>query len=413
MKKFKLLVFVMMSSMTLIGCRAGGAANTGKLPSGGESVDLKTEEGKTILKDRVNNAVKAYADLKLESISVTSTTSGVTATASTDFTMQGLGNVKMDAGIKDFGAKVELKAAKNDKYLDGSLVVSTTGGNIYAKGSLPGLEQGKVAKIDANLSLKGAKASAYLDGSEGKAYVDLSNSGNEKLVKNAESFANTLMDQLTKSSLGAMIPTYLDQAYGIEEFYNKSTKQFDFVTPYNKYLPEKKMAFDLGTKVEFPEEELGEALSQLSGFEIDLAQIEQVAEMLYQLDIGFEFVVYKNNAFGFSVGMDKNSLKTILNTAGGEDAAEAIKVIDSMVDKFSVNASVYFNKNFLLESAGFSADIALKIDSLADLGLDQQTAQMFESFKASAQLKGKESIAIKYNSDKVSLPNFSDYKAMN
>ena len=198
MKRTKLLVLTAMSALVLVGCNKNKA---GTLPSGGKDVDVTTEEGEKTLKDKLHETVEAYKNLKLDSASLTSTTSGVNAKADIKATIEDVGDINLNANLKDFGAKVELKAARkakaeNEEYdsLEASLVASTTGGKFSLSGSIPGSEEGKTAKVDASLSLKGAEVGAYITGD--KLYLNAFNSGNEKFVTDADAFANNLYGQL-------------------------------------------------------------------------------------------------------------------------------------------------------------------------------------------------------------------------
>ena len=425
MKKTKLLVLTAMTALLLTGCTtsSGSSAKAGSLPSGGKSVDVTTEAGQEVMQARLESATKAYQGLDLESFSATAVTSGVTATVKADATAEGVGAISLDAGIKDFGSKVELKAAKDDKNLKASLSASTTGGSLYLKGSIPGSEEGKTAKLDASLSLKGVAVNAYISGS--KAYVDLSNSGNDKLVSGAQTFVNTLLSQAETSMFGALLPM-LGQIEALQGIYDAEKNEFKLVDLYNTYVTDKKMAIDMGQPVAWPEfSASGEAEAEADA-SISAEQIGQAIQMLNQMKVKVEFKTYSGDGFGVAVSVDKEALLALASSflpAPSQDLSydeepgmveeatspDVLGIIEEAVSKFSLSASVYFNKKGLLESAGFALDMEAGLKDASVLG---DYAATFSTFTVNVTAKASEKIDLKYNGVKVSLPSFDGYKEL-
>ena len=398
MKK-QLLVLTAMSALLLVGCNS---EKTGTLPSGGKNVDVTTEEGKATLKAKLNSTVEAYKNLELDSASITATTSGVNASAEAKASIESFGDLSLNASLKDLGAKVEFKAARVEKgegeeydSLAASLVAKTTGGSLKLSGSIPGKEEGKSAKLDSSLSLKGAEVGAYVSGS--KLYVNLANDGNQKLAEGVDAFANKLLGQLNESIFGAFIPFMLS-GDDYKDIYDAQQGKFVIADAYNKFAADGNVYLDLGNPIEFPKFEIEQ------GEEYDglIATIEQYASQ----NIGFTFKTYSNNSFGFALAMDKAALKNLILAENGEDSKESAEQVDKYLSKFSLNADIYFNKNLLLESAGLSFNIEGNLDKDA-LG---EAGESLNSFNAKISASGSEKVEIKYNNTKVEFPSFDGYK---
>lgn len=386
MKKKSLLVLAAMATLTLVGCNGG--SNPGSLPSGGKEVDLTQEEGATVLKERLNATAKAYAGLSYDSLQVVSTTSGVNLGLDVAAVASGM-NMKANVNLKGFGAKAELNVAKSSEgSLDASLVAKTTGGSLSVKGELPDAEQ-KAVKISSDLSLKGAEVDAYISGSN--VYVNAENSGNLALVKGVDKFANKLLDDLKKTVFGLLIEPYLSDlpvikegAFDITSFYSEANKKV-------KLPMEEAIAWPISGEV--PE-------GEIEGLDQAVEAIKGVAAQ----GIGLSFKTYNDNGYGFALGMDKAALLKLV----GDDGAETV---NKLVNKLSVSVSAYFNKQFLLESVGFSFELAMKAESLADFGGDAaEVAGAFESFNASLTAKAQEELKINYGKGKVSFPSFEGYQ---
>ena len=412
MKKTKLLVLSILGALTLAGCGESGVQE-GELPSGGTEVDLTTEAGQAVLKERMSATEKAYSDLELASVSFTGKTSDVKAALAFAAESDAFGGaMSLNANVNGFGSKLEVKAAKhakgaNDKYdtADASVVAETTGGSLSFKGSLPGevdATTGQVkgtAAIDTTLSLKGLSAAAYLTGN--KEYVDVSNCAG--FATNLDTFANKLFGQLKTSAFGSMIAGMLPTT-----MFDAQTESFKFASMYNEFTP-KKAYVELDQAIEWPTftaEATTTATTETeeeSGLDLDL---NQIATMAANYGIGFTFVTYEDNAFGFTVTVTKDSIKTIISQLAGSEATQVNAYVDKYLTKFSVEASAYFNKNYLLESAGFAFDFAAKMTSLADI--NPAYAQMFKSFNFEVSASGSESFELKYNNVSVSLPSASE-----
>ena len=405
MKKTKTFILIVASAFLLMACRSNGAGvQDGKLPSGGEKTDLATSEGQEVMKTRLDAVSKAYDGIDLESVSFTSVTSGVNLNYKANLEMDQLGKINLEAGVKGFGAKVEMKAAKDGKNAKASVSAKTTGGNITVKGTIPGKEQGKTADINASLSLSGIEANAYLSGS--KTYVDMSSKGNETFVKNAETFANKLMDQVNNSMFSAYT-MYLAQADGIGEVYDAKTGHFNLLTAYNKYLPEKKIAIDGYEPVQWP----SISTKDMEETPISVDNINEAIKALAQMKIGLELVTYKNDSFGLTASLDKESFIALLQATGYAEGNSMYTALPNMFTNLKCNVSAFFNKDNLLESVGFAYECDAKIDSsfLRSMGM---TEQSFKAFDMSYSLKAEETVSIKYNGIDVKLPDFSDYKAV-
>lgn len=398
MKK-QLLVLTAMTALLLVGCNS---SKTGTLPSGGKDVDVTTEDGQATLKAKLNSTVEAYKNLKLDSASLTATTSGVNVSADVKASMTNVGEMSLNASLKDFGAKVELKAARHEKgegeeydSLDASLVAKTTGGSVKLSGSVPGEEEGKTAKLDASLSLKGAEVGAYVTGS--KLYVNLANDGNQKLAEGVDAFANKLLGQLKESSFGSLISLAL-MSDDVKDIYNDKEGKFVIADAYKEHAADANVFLDLGKPVEFPKIEIEQ--------NEDYTDFIKTIEDLAAKKVGFSFKTYSNNAYGFALAMDKESLKKMILAENDKDAQETVTQIDKYIGKFSLNADIYFNKDLLLESAGVSFNLEGSLDKEV-LG---EEASMFESFSAKLSAKGSEKMEIKYNNAKVDFPSFEGYK---
>ena len=403
MKKINVFILIAASTLLFTGCRKNSSpVHDGKLPEGGEKADLATSEGQEVLQTRLEAVTKVYDELKLESVSITSETSGVEVSARANVESDLYGKINVEEGLKGFGTKAEMKVAKDGNNVKASSSFKTTGGNLLIKGSLPGKEQGKTVDLDASLSLAGIGAKAYLSGN--KTYVDMSNSGNETFVKNVETFANKLLGQADETMYAQLIGRIDD----IDEVYDLEKKQFNLVDAYNKAFPNKKIAIPSGN-YEWPTissknlEELEEKA------EISLDNIGEAIQMLNEMKIDLEIVTYKDDSFGVSMALGKDALKALITNFTNNSDNDMFNTLVNMVSGFTVNASAYFNKDNLLQSVGFSFDCEAKIDQQILKYYSAETS-LFKTCDVSYSVKGQETINFKYNDAKVDLPDFSDYK---
>lgn len=405
MKNTKLLVLTAMSALILVGCNSSKKADPTPSTDTGKVVDVTTEEGKATLKSKLNSTIDAYKNLKLDSASLKAT-AGLNAGVKFDATLDGTGDIKLDANLKDFGAEAEVKVVKQAKgegeeydSLNASLVAKTTSGSLSLKGSLPGIvdegqEEAQPAPIDASLSLKGAEAGAYIYGD--KLYLNIANDGNEALVKGVDTFANTLMGQLNESIFGPLVSYLLSSSEDIGQIYDFEESKFIIADLYKEMA--ENVYLDLGKKVEFPTIEQDE---EIKG--VDEA-IESIVELAKQ-KIGFQFKTFKDDSYGFELAMDKASLLTLI-ALNGEEAQETVQQVDKYVSKFSVNANIHFSKDFLLESAGTSFAVEGSLDKTI-LG---DYSEAFSSFKTDLSLSGNVQAEAKYNGVTINFPSFEDYK---
>ena len=404
MKKTKSIIFIAVSAFLLMGC--GGKSShikDGKLSKSGEKTDLTTQDGQKKLKSQLDSVQNAYKDLKFESFGATLTASNVNYAVKADVDIKQIGKIEADVGLKDFGGKVEFKAAKNGKNVDASLSSQSTGGTLSVKGTLPGKDGKSSAKIDTTLSMKGIKGDLYLQGS--KVYADLSNSGNETFVKNTETFVNKFMDQFSESMFGTYLQ-YLGEVDELAPFYDAKTNHFKLVETYNKYLPEKKIAVDMGQPLEWPEI----PTDVLANYSVDAETIAMVAQYLAQMKIDFSLTTYKAGDYGFEIAINKDSIKTILNMAGAP--SDVMSSVDKILTKCSFNAAAYFNKENLLEEVGFAMDLEASVTDSILKTLGAQPEEMFNKFEVSGSSKCSLLLKLQYENVKVSFPSFNDYKVM-
>lgn len=407
MKKLNLLVLSTFAALALVGCNK---AKDGELPSGGKEVDVTTEAGQATLKERMKGMEDAYRNLSADSLSLTSTTSGVNLTAKVDAEMDQVGKVSLDAQIKDVGAKLEAKAAKHAKgegeeydSVDAQVALETTSGSVALKGSLPGAKENTTSSFDASLNLKGVKASAYLLGS--KVYVDLSDKGNDTFVKGVDEFGNRVLTGLKDSFVGMLLPYILPEDIP-EELLDRKELKLTLADYYNALLPEKQFYVETGAAIQWPfakQEQPAQDEKALDGFVQGIAGYAEKG-------IGLTFKTYDKKSFGFALAMSKESLIAIAKaqSESEEDAKTAVEQINKVFTKFSFKADVFFNKEGLLESIGATFDIEAKLDKsvLGDAG------ETFTTFGAEISGKGTEKIALKYGGVKVSFPDFKNFKEL-
>ena len=414
MKKSKLLVLAAMTALTLVGC--GGGNNSGKggeLPSGGKEVDVSTETGKTTLKERLNNTVKAYGELNLESFGVKESVSGVNleVKASADAT-QSLG-IKADAelAVKNVGETVEGKFAKNaDGNMDASVVLNGTSGSLSLKGSVTTPDPTTTAeepkyettKFDASLNVGSIEVGAYLSGS--KVYADLSNSGIDKFVTGLDTFANDLLGDLSKNAMfGALLPMLLSSLdVPFISFSEEGNASFAFKSALDAEFEElggRKLYVDTGAAVEFPDLKVE---GEVEGLDEAVETIAALAEQ----KIGLSFKTYDKGGYGFQLALTKDSVKTLVAAYAGAEFDAS--VIDQYLDKLSLKADIYFNDKCLLESAGLSLDIAAKFSAEGEAAAAMELP--FDSLNVTASLQGKSELKVSYNDVKVNFPSFADYK---
>ena len=412
MKKTRLLVLTAMAALTLTGCGNASQNNKGgELPSGGKEVDVKTEDGKKSLNEHVGSAVKAYRDLNLTSASLKATLSGVNESASVKVATAadeeaGIPDLKanLDFNLKDFGAKLEVNAAKHAKgaddpydYLDASANLSTTGGSLAIKGSLPGLEEGKTSKLDASLSLGGLSADAYLIGN--KAYFNVDGNGN--FFKGLDTFANKLYPSLLNSYVGMFLGTVEIS----ETVFDAEKGVFNFASMYEELSP-KKAYLELGQPVIWPTFSADNEETLLPAG-IEDFNFADYLEAIKQFGIDLSLVTYKDLSFGLKLELNKESLKTLAGMFVASDQAGMINtVLDNYLTKFSLGASIFFNKDGLLESIGASYDVAFKMNDLSKLA--PEAASMFKTFSVEAASSANFKVEIGYNDGKVVLPSASE-----
>lgn len=410
MKKFKFLVLGVMASLALVGCaNSGGNGNAGELPSGGKEVDLTTPEGKETLKKCLKETINAYCDLDLKSFSVTAKASEK-AELDASATVKDMGSFALNVNVKNYSAEATLKAANNNGKMDASLE-SKLNASATVKGSLPtAADPSKSSKIDASFNVKDAKFNAYLTGS--KVYADVS--AIDSVVANTESFVNDILGDLKDSMVFPYITMAADQG-ALEGIYDAAKNQIKLSSAIDEALPKdmRKFYVDMGEDVAWPELKLevsDEDQAMIDGYvDMALSYLDQLAA----LKIGLSVKTYSEKAYGFELGMTKDSLKSIITMVGGEDAAMINGYLDKLINKFDVKASIYFNKKALLEKVGFSLDADCALKSLADLGAPAEVTDMFEKFNFSAKMSGSLELTAKYNDVKVSLPsNFNGYKEL-
>ena len=413
MKKTKILVLAVMSALTLVGCGGGNSTPSGELPSGGTEVDLKDETNKATLKSCLANTRDAYKE-ELTSVSLKSNTTGGLVLDAKAVT--GLGDIALKLDAKDLKAESNVVLAKSEKgNVDASAKVSTTGGSITLSGSVPkefdstalsyimaglpvpeGEKKESVTFSATPIEFKGEEVNAYL--SESKLYADYSSSKNERLVKNLDVTLNSVYEQLRdRGSALAQLVALLEG----QPFYD-SKEGFVFSKMYKDL--DKKVYTDMGKTVEWPtfEQKEGEQTD-------DLDKIVDTIVELAKENLGITFKTYKEKSFGFQFALSKESLVAYVKKVAGEMVADID--FDKYLDRLSLNASILFNKNAMLESVGGSIDIAVKYSGVPDIGGDYGplVKMLVSSFDASLELNASSSMTIKYNSGKVKFPSFDGY----
>ena len=415
MKKSKLLVLAAMTALTLVGCGGGDSgAKGGQLPSGGKEVDVSTETGKATLKERLDNTVKAYGELKLESIGVKSVTSGINANVKVNADMSETSGVKANAelAIKGVGATTEGKLSKSSEgNLDASILVNGTSGSLSLGGSLttplPQEKEGdpvkyETTKFNASLNVGSIEVGAYLSGD--KVYADLSNGGIDKFVTGVDTFANDLLGDLSKNTtLGALLPYLLSSAdLPFIKVSEEGAASFAFKSAFDAAFEGfggRKIYVQAGSAIQFPSFAVE---GEVEGLD---EAVETIAALVEQ-KIGLSFKTYDKGGFGFQLSLTKDSIKTLAATYAGESFDAS--VIDKYLDKFSLNADVYFNDKCLLESAGLAIDASAKFNPTKEEMTEMELP--FDSFSVTGSVQGKEEIKVSYNDAKVTFPSFADYK---
>ncbi len=385
MKQTKLLVLTAMSALLLTGCDAlMGGNSAGKLPSGGKTEDLSTEEGQATLKARLASTTEAYKGLEFNALSLDASSS-FSLNGSVKANLNGFGDFNLSAGINNFNTKSSLVAAKDeDGKVAASYTASTTSGTVSLKGTVPGTKEGTKVNVSSSASISGAKAGAYLKGD--KLYV--SADGNKAVASNIDKFANKLVEDLSKDE-------------GYVSLLNFALANLDFVENGKFNIAglyeneDKKVYQQLDEAIDWP-------VIEEEAEEIDEDDIEDAVEEIDEIaakDLGFEFKTYSNNGYGLSFALNKDRiLKLIEDEEDKEGFAE-------YVSKLELKASVYFNKNYLLESIGFSYNVSAKLDKGI---LDEDDQAKFEEFSAEISSKGSFELDVKYNQGTVSYPSDLD-----
>ena len=403
MKKAKLLVLAAMSALLLAGC--AGGQSSGTLPSGGKEEKVTEEAGKATLKSRLNSTKEAYEKLEVSGVQLTASASGVNLSAKANAESPAFGKIAIDANLKDLGGNATVVAAK-DK--DGKLAMSAeaklSGGSLSLKGQLPGEKPEDVVKFDSSLSLKGPEAKMYLTGD--KAYVDASSSGNTTFVGNVDKFGNKLLEDMSKSPLGALISMVAGEYLNAEGKLDLSSSFAKVEKKFYTTSPTGAIDWPLpGGKNTSPVDgETGPVDGETDPLDSIVEGIAQVSEQL-----GLKFVTYSNGSYGFQLGMTKESLVKFVK----ETEKDADLSFFDYVNKLSFNAAILFNKEFLLESFSCSLDFAAKMDLEGLKKINGDAAESFTAFNAEVNAKASAKAELKYGTFEVKLPSdLSSYKEL-
>lgn len=333
MKKGFIVLSATMALM-LSGCaspRQIVPGKNGQLPAGGDEVDLKNEDQKELLKEKIEGAAGAYAD----GIDAIGAKLSVAANADVDIEYQGKQYI-----VNADKLKVEAEAALRQE--------EDEEGTRFASGYLSLAANGKLAvnieDFDESISLENVGLDAYING--GNFYVDYSGAGLEKLLDDASETTNhstVIREFFNIGEQEVDLNGYVDELVGIEG------RKVYLATPefINGYLV-KEYAFDftdmIGTYVD--------ALDAL-----DEEAINALNELL-------TIVVYTDGSFGFTVKYDAEKFFGLMEQAVGQmsGAGEALEVFESLeeiYEEFDVQASVLFDSNCRLKTVSCSYKLAL------------------------------------------------------
>lgn len=390
MKK-SILTLTAMSILALTACGNSSPAN--ELPSGGKEVDVTTAEGKTTLKNCLNNAKKAY-QTSIDGIGVTAKLEGgnLSVNASADLSEMKLGQVALGLNVKDVAANEDFRFAKTGE--DGvaaSAKSSVTSGSLSITGTIPGEGSGEAAKINQSLNFAGTGINAYLSGN--KVYTDISNTSN--FVTGLETFANGLLSDLKVSFIGQLVSYYLvsilpEEASGL---YDPVENKFNIAKEYEK-LPKK-------SYTELPRElKWSDLFSDESQLDFDADKVADYVTSMTETFPGLVFKSYDSGAFGFSIDVTKESLEKMIPEGEGAEA----KAYLNYFTKINVSAALYFNEKFMIDYAGVSADIALSVTDLSAFG-EAAAKVPVKDLSLTASLSGKTEVRFNYKDVKVELPS--------
>lgn len=355
MKKIKLLFISCAMALALTGC-----SKAGQLPPGGKKVDLSTEAGQALLKEKVQKTADAYKetpDAVAIKASVQSLGLGLTGSTKNEF-----GAVSLDASASIDG-KVEANFRNSKEKLVANTVISGLGADVKLKGSIP-VAADKKQEFDTACKFSGVSGKAFYQAEN--LYVDYSSESVRKALNKVSDLAN----DMAKAVSGEEKPEELDLNKMIDDATGTSRRKIIIPTSIQ---PEE--IFDK-FKFEYSDE----------GFEEAMKVFNEVSFMTFK--------TYTDGRYGLEVNINKDILvKLIRATSDAEDVEKDVKDAEETVKSFDLKAALLFEKSGFLSELSFDINADLNLASLVN-GLLRVEGSEFD-----LTVKGKAIIDLKYNND--------------
>lgn len=355
MKKIKLLFISCAMALALTGC-----SRAGQLPPGGKKVDLSTEAGQALLKEKVQKTAEAYKetpDAVAIKASVQSLGLGLKGSTKNEF-----GPVSLDASASIDG-KVEANFRNSKEKLVANTVISGFGADVKLKGSIP-VAADKKQEFDTACKFSGVSGKAFYQAEN--LYVDYSSESVRKALNKVSDLANDMM----KAVSGEEKPEELDLNKMIDDATGTSRRKIIIPTSIQ---PEE--IFDK-FKFEYSDE----------GFEEAMKVFNEVSFMTFK--------TYTDGRYGLEAKINKDILvKLIRATSDAEDVEKDVKDAEETVKSFDLKAALLFEKSGFLSELSFDINADLNLASLVN-GLLRVEGSEFD-----LTVKGKAIIDLKYNND--------------
>lgn len=355
MKKIKLLFISCAMALALTGC-----SKAGQLPPGGKKVDLNTEAGQALLKEKVQKTAEAYKetpDAVAIKASVQSLGLGLKGSTKNEF-----GPVSLDASAVIDG-KVEANFRNSKEKLVANTVISGLGADVKLKGSIP-VSADKKQEFDTACKFSGVTGKAFYQSEN--LYVDYSSESVRKALNKVSDLVNDMM----KAVSGEEKPEEMDLNKMIDDATGTSRRKIIVPTSIQ---PEE--IFDK-FKFEYSDEGFNEAMKVFN-------------------EIPFmTFKTYTDGRYGLEADINKDTLlKLIRLTSDEEDVEKDVKDAEETVKSFKLKAALLFEKAGFLSEASVDADIDLNLGALVN-GLLKVEGSEFD-----LTIKGKAIVDLKYNND--------------
>ena len=337
-----------------------GCSKAGQLPPGGKKVDLSTEAGQALLKEKVQKTADAYKetpDAVAIKASVQSLGLGLTGSTKNEF-----GAVSLDASASIDG-KVEANFRNSKEKLVANTVISGLGADVKLKGSIP-VAADKKQEFDTACKFSGVSGKAFYQAEN--LYVDYSSESVRKALNKVSDLAN----DMAKAVSGEEKPEELDLNKMIDDATGTSRRKIIIPTSIQ---PEE--IFDK-FKFEYSDE----------GFEEAMKVFNEVSFMTFK--------TYTDGRYGLEVNINKDILvKLIRATSDAEDVEKDVKDAEETVKSFDLKAALLFEKSGFLSELSFDINADLNLASLVN-GLLRVEGSEFD-----LTVKGKAIIDLKYNND--------------